>query len=326
MYDVYKCATSGEYFSKVKVQLNPNSLLPVSKVCSDDPRNYQSCGLVRSTKIINSAIILCDEVICQTEVSGYNVTYNHDLQQECFDMANSIAPPSLCNPLLNQTSCQTFSSKLYNYNAERPIKCDMICQNRTTCIDEVACNGFTYGLFCLKNGLRKYVKISKICDQISDCDNFVDELKCKADLSVPTKDLCYKTYHSLGIRIENFTRCGPLEMINSGKKRSYCMNYMDQVNCSDPWRGVLRCEVSGFPSTVSSGALCQNGLTLCDDGLDAQCKQTSPLCFIHKHLLCNGVEDCKDASDEHGRHCESVLEAKCLRRSVYLFLDKYLNK
>ena len=311
---MYNCATSDEYYSKVIFKLGSKSA--ISRLCSEDPRNYQSCGLAASNRIINSDI-LCDEVLCHSPED--KLAFSHPLLQKCMQVSAHEDTPSICKPHLDYNSCLNVSTALYLedsvlYHEETATECDMMCQNSITCIDEAVCNGFTYGLFCLQNGRRSYLKTSKICDMSSDCDDLSDELHCLKNIYETGS--CVK-YESVTVfPIANFTRCGPLEISPSGRKYSYCKNFIDQFNCSDPLRAVVSCNVGGFPSTVSMAVLCMEGSTLCDDGLDTLCKKTSPTCFVHKHLLCDGVEDCKDGTDERVSSCDSVLEAKCFRRSV----------
>ena len=302
---MFKCPWSDEYYSKIGVSKLATPFFAVSKTCTEDPRNYQSCGLATENTIINSGI-LCNAAICQVE--AYNLTYSHQLQQECFDITFSQSI-SKCKPNLDYFSCKFFIDKISVDSMYTLVECDTVCQNVQNCIDEAVCNGFTYGLFCSRNGERHYVMPALICNYETDCDDMSDELYCHY------YDSHCVTANSAGIfRLRNETRCGALHLNSSGKKQSNCIEFADQFNCSDPSRGVLRCDVNGYPSTVSLAVLCMEGVKLCDDGMDTQCKKTSPSCFLHKHLLCDGVEDCEDASDEHASVCGSVIESKCYRR------------
>ena len=316
-FEVFKCATSNGYYSKIEFQsVKLTSFNLVSRICSEDPTNYQSCGLFTKSSIINSYAV-CNEVICQIDEKknssrSYNITYINILQNECFfDIAHSKFLDIPCKPHLDIIECE--DNDLSNVK-----ECDMVClQNPNDCPDEAICNGLIYGLFCLYNGKKRHVKPSKICNGIMDCDDQLDEIFCVTEEFREGPNLCVPA-NGFGfyVPIKNNTRCGPLEVSSYGKKYSYCLGFMDQVNCSDPRRGVLTCDISGYPSTVSVAVVCMEDLTLCDDGLESQCTKTSLSCFIHKHLLCDGVEDCEDASDEHVSQCNRLLETKCDRKLV----------
>ena len=199
-------------------------------------------------------------------------------------------------------------------------KCDMFCQKSGNCIDEAVCNGFQYGIFCEKNSSKVYIKSTRICDGIIDCDDLSDEISCnRGQMDEKNHNNCVNNnVEVLLFEIFNFTRCGPLEMTPT-QYFSYCEDFADQTNCSDSLRGVLRCKVDGHDSTISSAVLCKGIRTFCDDGIDEKCEFTSHSCNVHKHLLCNSIKDCNDGSDELGSMCKSLLLAKCHRRYL-LFL------
>ena len=149
IYEVYKCATSEQYYSKIMVKFGTDSVI-ISRNCSEDPRSYQSCGLVTNNKIINSDI-LCDEVICHSLAD--DLFYIYPLLAICYDLTRNIwFTPISCKPKnLDHISCL---NTLYR-DKEIINECDMICDCPTgiicksSCVDEAVCNGMTYGLFCL---------------------------------------------------------------------------------------------------------------------------------------------------------------------------------
>eukprot|EP00116_Pleurobrachia_bachei_P010978 sb/3471240/ len=104
---------------------------------------------------------------------------------------------------------------------------------------------------------------------------------------------------SISVRILNTTRCSVITSVME-PATPYCDDFMDQTNCSDPDRGVLRCNVGGYPTTISKYIICSPyvDVVLCDGGEDGMCMSPSRNCRLHKHLTCDGVADCEDASDE----------------------------
>ena len=95
---------------------------------------------------------------------------------------------------------------------------------------------------------------------------------------------------------------------------SLCKFYLDQTNCADPERVAVSCQINGVNSTVSKYAICVQTPGLCDDGLDNLCVETSFSCRVHKHLLCNGMMDCSDRTDETTAICLTMTESSCYRR------------
>ena len=311
---VFKCGFSDEYYSVADEKY-------LTKKCSLDPYNYQNCGLSRESRIINNNLILCSDLICpnheSTKFKGNNWAFLRKSFYELYCDAiltveiNMTASVDTCTPLERKELCPKETIR----NSEIIVqKCDTFCQNTANCIDEAICNGFQYGTFCEKNFSRIYVKATEICDRNSNCDDRSDEKRCFRNVvGTNHHNSCYRPNIINPVPIFNFTRCGPLEMTPT-HYFSYCEDFTDQTNCSDPLRGVLRCKVDGHDSTISSAVLCKGIKTFCDDGMDGSCEFTSHSCYVHKHLLCNSIKDCNDGSDELGSTCKSLLSAKCQRR------------
>ena len=318
VFKVFRCATSEKYFSEYTINKfqSSSTMIKLSNLCPHDPGNYQSCGLVNKNEVINSGGVFCNTVVCQvdeTTLPIWSRTYSDQGQMECRASYNF---STTCRPQLNPSTCEKFLDKRM-----KVIKfCDMICQDKLTCIDEAECNGFLYGKFCRRKGKMHYVSTFRISDGKIDCDvdhsdetQFTDNSLNKTDFT-----FCFNNaqYFTMAL-IKNYTRCGPLQITDPYQiKRSFCNDFSDQLNCSDPNRGVLTCSIRGYPSTISRAAICLDTVNFCDDGLDRKCKQTSTSCLVHRHLVCDGIEDCEDASDEQEIYCEVVLSTKCFRRSV----------
>ncbi|KAL5263819.1 hypothetical protein ACHWQZ_G005027 [Mnemiopsis leidyi] len=103
---------------------------------------------------------------------------------------------------------------------------------------------------------------------------------------------------------------------------SFCSNFIDQTNCSDPSRSSIVCAIGGYFSTVSKFFVCHghNDLpALCDNGIDQVCqdRQQFLTCRLHKHQLCDDIRDCKDGTDEDSVLCRSLTNRTCTRAFMH---------
>ena len=152
----------------------------------------------------------------------------------------------------------------------------------------------------------------KYCDtsdnttmQTQSCNSTVQKNQGKLNLKVP---------------LMNYTRCSCI--INFSP---YCVDYLDQTNCSDPSRIGGWCIVRGFLSSVSKYIVCDyksvNELTtLCDDDLQNTCISIpgTDRCKFHKHKLCNGQSDCVGKEDEFNDDCSTLTQDFSCERSFFL--------
>ena len=202
------------------------------------------------------------------------------------------------------------------------------------CEDESDCNGSQYGLFCTvvrpdTKETLSYIHVHEICNGSPLCMEGEDEENCYVDSTnsgsnVPT---CKRTEGGPEVRIFNYTRCTVLSnlanhLLTDG---SYCFDYLDQTNCTDPARVGGVCEVGGFTTNLSLYIICHiprrnpaDKRRLCDDGLESECST----CFnsaehIHKHKMCDGIDDCPDRSDEINLNCKtSAMTEKMCKRKI----------
>ena len=215
--------------------------------------------------------------------------------------------------------------------------CDLTCQLDGSCVDEIVCNGLTYGMFCEADEdcvrreedeclLYHYHIPARICDGIENCSDGKDEKNCTVDETIPS---CFNLQNNVTSRLHNFTRCGPRVMkssefgIQTAILIPFCEDFTDQTNCTDNTRVGLECLVKGYNTTVAKQIICPNKELydigfhkipqICDDGLEKVCLTVVSSCTIHKHQLCDKVTDCSDNSDEHQEQCLEMTNRECLR-------------
>ena len=181
---------------------------------------------------------------------------------------------------------------------------------------ETNCDGnckYNYGVTCVYRWGRPFnVPAHLVCNGYEHCDDGSDERNCTVNNS--TLYTCTHYFWEMRaepiVPIHNYTRCSVVDIINN--KLPYCLNYLDQTNCSDIERVGGYCEVNGYMSSVSKYMVCyeydritRQDIQLCDDDIQNNCISPSNSdCRVHKHLMCNGVKDCPDGSDETHDMCE----------------------
>ena len=206
--------------------------------------------------------------------------------------------------------------------------CDDKCDDTWgECKDESICNGYKYGINCRSHGRnRYYIPVEQICDGHKGCDKGEDEQDCNViESTLHTCTHYYSKVHGNTMRtvpIFNYTRCSVVDL----KRRiyPYCLNYLDQTNCSDIERVGGYCDIDGYNSSVSKYMVCYEydekvrlPVKLCDDDIKNSCisLSTSTGCRLHKHRMCDGVWNCTDGSDEFHDMCEYMTkEFQCVRR------------
>ena len=295
----FKCALSDMYFSITEETWSDQMQMEgVTAVCENDPRVYQACGF--NTQIKNTDF-LCGGLFCDKKY--IECDKNCSVDKDCSVSQRSDASQAeLCND-----------------------KCD-VANQWGKCTDESDCNGYKYGINCTFLGSYRYVHVYWICDGNNDCNGGEDEQDCKVTESTPhccTKDNSSVFYgDTITVPIFNYTRCSVIDIEN--QIYPYCLNYLDQTNCSDIERVGGYCLINGYMSSVSKCMMCFDydektilPVKLCDDDIQNNCisPSTSTDCRVHKHRMCDGVRDCHDGSDELHDMCEYMTkEIQCVRR------------
>ena len=306
----FKCPHSDDFYKYVNVENGHGGAdVGFCDVCENDPHTYQTCGIVgHSQKGKSNVHALCGGYICEKEKLGKKHKYISCVGDKC---------------QAENRDCS--SSTVFK-------TCDDKCDDyRVECRDELSCNGYSYKLNCIstRDFVEKdyfsgtevllYGKQDSICGDESEmiCNEESDEYNC----SVNT---CTHYRKKWKARILNYTRCALFDLSPSNfVTYPYCEEYLDQTNCSDAERIGGYCEVNGFWSSVSKYMVCYEqdpiskaAIKLCDDDFQNNCLTTSHNsgCKIHKHRMCDDVNDCFDGSDEINDMCATKINFTCVRR------------
>ena len=318
---------------------DPNSVASfmglTNGTCSNDAKSYQFCG---TTEFDKNIFVKTDEILC-----GYSFCHYDSNSLEL------LRPVSIAESLSDLTdSSKSYCDSYISYNTElsrlsAESICDEIC-DLWDCKDESFCGSYTYGLFCPLFNINsdQYVQPIEICDGIFDCvNNKKDEKNCNEIEGIELNNMCRRYHTGKIVRIFNYIRCSAIRfrieiyhimirrmefssiLKTNGKYAliPYCTDYTDQTNCSDINRVALNCNIGGYLSSVSKVMVCSDKslrLRMCEDGMDILCVDTSPSCTIHKHLMCNGISDCYDNSDELSESCNSMTHQSCFRKYLHI--------
>ena len=220
--------------------------------------------------------------------------------------------------------------------------CDDTCDD-WNCADESECNGFFYGMICRNNDekFNTYIPVYEVCNMRRDClstrNSGADEKACgRPQLGIESCvswDISKRTEMRKLVPIFNFTRCSSIKVPTTGITGvqygvdlaekdyvqrfgiPYCLDYIDQTNCSDIAKTAVSCQIKGYGySTISRTMVCgpfRKGF--CEDGMDLACVDVDKNCTLHKHQLCDEIEDCYSGVDEKNPACFHLTELKCFR-------------
>ena len=304
----FKCANSPTKYDVVPAD---DGTAAFSDICSADHSFYQPCGFnAFSGESIDG--LICGEFVCQTAAAN-----------KSNDCKSHQAQSNSCNNL------EAGETKTCPTKPETSNECDLIC-NEGNCIDEAQCNGLIYGIYCDSGFYIPIPQLITLPYRLGHKCHVYDPYPGDREKYLENYDgpVCQHEQggQTLTMPIFNFTRCATFKYDLSvvadtsvwwvtSTKVLFCSDLMDQTNCTDPSRIALFCKSNGFRSSVSIFAICHGfrDIRICDDGIENDCKQLTPSCYVHKHKMCDGVADCEDSSDENNHDCKEMVGLECVR-------------
>ena len=247
-------------------------------------------------------------------------------EDTCVNTINNGTPVHryVCDRRPNVESSSQQSDMGHSKNFHEKALCDRYCDG-PNCEDEAFCHNLTIGLYCrhpLSIGEIIYVPANQICDGSRNCFSNIDENDCENFTDFCITDNYYLMQDTGKISTDLVRRfLSPRSKCSIPavrREKMVCVDYRDQMNCTGSTISPLVCNVHGYPTTISEHVICQGkSLSLCDDKIDNQCIEAETECTIHKHKLCDGINDCQKGYDEGSVFCKNEFSNQtinCVRK------------
>ena len=326
--DYYKCPFADNYYRVREVICRDQEF---TNICENDPAFYQSCGHLKCPPSLQKGkpgVGVCGEIVCNLNLPSDKMEHNVNIitspkyaihrcdgKEDCLNKIGGVSvDESKCGDEPSLFSCQPLRPWNILIHVASYQVCNNIC-DCFNCFEEANCFNRSVGQLCrtILNSFVEYLRPKFICDGIIQCINGKDEEDCDSG------EIC---------SFISFLSMKPTRSLNSRNKCTIpditevvhlvCVDYRDQMNCSDSQISPLICNVNGYETTLSEHVICKNH-NLCDDKLDNLCVNIDSSCLIHKHRLCDGISDCPRNSDESDYFCLNLVSANmsCIRRMSY---------
>ena len=344
----YKCTHSNQLYNAVGFKpWIGKSFNPIfTERCNNDTNFYQACG-TGNMSITSDTSTFCGRRICTynnlpNRCSKYKHIGMTVRKSETGGRIGDDEPDDPCSIGENDEIDDEDNQGMSEEKTDLDLLCSAHCDHTGSCVDtnDLVCDNMAFGFYCNETNFSIHIHPHMLS---SKCKVDTDSTTRLADRELwkPRKDRCdfhdkCKKNQTYGLacdggtginlakqRIFNFTKCNPLPICKDGS---------DQVNCTDPSRVGLECKINGYLSTVSKYKVCPPprlitlfnlplyNKSLCDDELDVSCpticngRTPCSECKVHKHKLCDGIDDCRDRSDE--ADCDfkrQMTKEKCIR-------------
>ena len=308
----FKCIYSDKSYTQAyftPLLTHSAEIMLVSELCENDPHYYQACGIGPVPKISNRHGVLCGGYLSQKK--EYLRKYHRLIQ--CIG-----------------DGCRTENRNTSTNGGRRIVVCDKNCPPQL-CKNESFCNGHIRHT----NEDNEAIKpvegvltcISWKC--IIAANSTVSDRSCIHHHHYGAENVYIQTHFT--IWSEGLT-CSTFDNLSQKLFQSkvpicpdlrYRYLYLGQTNCSDIDLVGGYCKVRGYMSNVSKYMLChmydESEEQICDDNSENNCLSPSDSdCHVHKHRMCDGVNDCSDGSDEFHDICKVTSKelnfTTCIRR------------
>ena len=248
---------------------------------------------------------MCDDFSRFCGTCSYEYYFDAAVTCNNISQCSNGADEQYCDWNHDQVQCRSFNT----------IKSEQVCDGIRDCgygDDEVGCN-HTVGVNCMVDGVMTWVHPYNICNDKTGCDRREDSENCTEYSNSSTCNWChsYNPFNEIN-EIEEGPRCLHANQMCGHPSQSMCVDHKDQLNCTD---SVYTCPIHSYPTTIRAVNLC-DGYDACDNRFDELCELVSFNCQVHKHLVCDNIEDCEKGGDESQGEggCKELVNETCMRQ------------